>query len=139
MKLKDYKHDLNAFVFKMEASAKLLSEPENLSLEEIKLISDIILQNTSTLRLFFECFSTVEKLQEKENRAEIISQPKFRHLVKEVILALDRNASVTEEENRIIFRGNFKTTDQIGKFFLQCLNYIFPEGKINDKEIVLIW
>jgi len=139
MKLKDCKHDLNAFIFKMETSAKLLSEPENLSPEEIKLISKIILQNTNTLKLFFECSSILENLHEGKGKEKIIPQQKLRQLIKEVILTIDKDASITDGENIIRFRGNFKAKDQIGKFFLHCLHNIFPEGKINEKEIVLRW
>lgn len=130
MELGKYKHDLNSFIFKMEASAQLLQDPEGLSHDEIKLISDIILNNTKLIKLFFDCFTLLERLEKgdyipkkKKVTIEDITvngDPKIVELVMSIIKILNKNPALIVEpiKNKVIFQGKFVPENQIEQFFI---------------------
>ncbi|WP_457642704.1 hypothetical protein [Persephonella sp.] len=153
MKLKDYKHDINGFIFKMETASHLLDSPESLSPEEIKLISRIIKENTDRIKLFIECFTLLEKLEDGELKPEKTPLnpeiPVFfndTHLTKtitEAVKAVNKADSLNTEikNNRFVFKGNFEPKNQLDRFFIIFLeNILKPYSiKISSREIKLEW
>ncbi|WP_457621735.1 hypothetical protein [Persephonella sp.] len=155
MELGKYKHDLNSFIFKMEASAQLLQEPEGLSSDDIKLISDIILNNTRMIKLFFDCFTLFEKIEKGEyvpkkknvtvDEITINGDPKIVEYVINIIKVVNKNPAIVVEpfKNKVIFQGKFKPENQIEKFFIEFLekSLLFNglQVSISEDEIVLVW
>ncbi len=155
MELGKYKHDLNSFIFKMEASAQLLQDSEALSPDEIKLISEIILNNTKVLKLFFDCFSLIERIEKngytpKKKKVVIenitlFGDPKIMEYVFNIIKILNKNPALIVEpvKDKIIFQGKFKPENQIEQFFVDFLKKAILFSKlqidITEDEIVLSW
>jgi len=136
MKLEDYKHELNSFIFKLEASAQLLKEPEKLSEEEIEAIGTIILHNTKKLKLFFECFTILEK-----GKGHTLNEHKLKQLTEEILSVIDNSMNIKASKKSTVFSGNFSPRDKIDRFLLECLEQLFSEKgiAIKDKEIEISW
>jgi len=129
MGLKDYRHDINNLLFKMETSAYLLKEPEKLSSDQLRLIADLLLNSVQTLKAFLQCYS----LLEGEEGGEGASVKNLKETVVSIVKAVDPDASVEEEKGQTVFRGRFGGNGMDG-FFIQCLKKILPEGRITTSE-----
>ncbi|WP_456402711.1 hypothetical protein [Persephonella sp.] len=150
-----FKHDLNSFIFKMETSAHLLKDPENLTYDEIKTISDIILQNTDMLRLFFDSFTLLEKLKSGEyspkrkkimiDDMNLVGDPKIMEYLIKIIKKLNKSPALVVEPigNKILFQGKFRPENQIEEFFVDFLKEAVEfnklEIKISEDEILIQW
>ncbi|WP_457641025.1 hypothetical protein [Persephonella sp.] len=155
MDIGKFRHDINSFIFKMEASADLLKDVDSLSPKEIKLISRIIMDNTRFLKMFFEAYFLLDKLLSGIYKPQktpvdidglkLEGDHEILKITFDIIKKLNKKEKleIKKDDNKLIFHGKFLAENQMEQFFLDFLEkallFIKIKPEIKEDEIVLKW